>query len=68
MDNNKRFLLSSEVEQLAIYKNSIDEQIDATTFEFFNLTNTLMESGIKRAQRVYNLLSIKKSQSPLVRH
>ena len=53
MDNNKRFLLSSEVEQLAIYKNSIDEQIDATTFEFFNLTNTLMESGIKRAQRVY---------------
>ena len=53
MDRSKRFLLSSEVEQLAIYKNSIDEQIDATTFEFFNLTNTLMESGTKRAQRVY---------------
>ncbi len=53
MDSSKRFLLGSEVEQLAIYKNNIDEQIDATTFEFFNLTNTLMESGIKRAQRVY---------------
>ena len=53
MDRSKRFLLSSEVEQLAVYKNSIDEQIDATTFEFFNLTNTLMESGTKRAQRVY---------------
>ena len=53
MDRSKRFLLSSEVEQLAVYKNSIDEQIDASTFEFFDMTNTFMENGTKRAQRIY---------------
>lgn len=53
MDRNKRFLLSNEVDQLAVYKNNIDEQINGTTFEFFDLSNTLMESAISRAQGIY---------------
>lgn len=53
MDRNKRFLLKSEVAQLAIHQNNIDEQINATTFEFFDLSNTLMENAISRAQGVY---------------
>ncbi len=53
MDRSKRFLLSSEVDQLSVFENSIDDQINASTFEFFDLTNTLMESSTKRAQRLY---------------
>lgn len=53
MDRNKRFLLQNEVDQLAVYKNNIDEQIKGTTFEFFDLSNNLMELAISRAQRIY---------------
>ena len=53
MDRNKRFLLSEEVDQLAVHKNNIDEQINGTTFEFFDLSNTLMENAISRAQGIY---------------
>ncbi len=53
MDRNKRFLLSGEVEQLAVHKKNIDEQINGTTFEFFDLSNTLMEQAITRAQGIY---------------
>lgn len=56
MDRNKRFLLQSEVDQLAVYENQIDEQINASTFEFFDLTHTLMENGIARAQKIYESL------------
>lgn len=56
MDRSKRFLLSSEVDQLAVFKDKIDEQIQGSTFEFFDLTNTLMESGISRAQKIYETL------------
>ena len=56
MDRSKRFLLSSEVDQLKVYQNSIDEQINASSFEFFDLSNTLMENGIARSQKIYESL------------
>jgi len=40
MDRNKRFLLKSEVNRLATFENSIDDQINASSFEFFDLMNT----------------------------
>lgn len=54
MDRNKRFLLKSEVNRLATFENSIDDQINASSFEFFDLMNTSIENGISRAKTIYD--------------
>ncbi len=53
LDNSKRFLLQSDVDQLEKYKHSIDDQFKNKSFEFFNLSEKIIEDAIDRAELVY---------------
>ena len=53
IDINKRFLLQAEVNQLKKFKNSIDDQIKAVNLEFFEVSDALVQKGIKRGKLIY---------------
>lgn len=53
LDNSKRFLTQEEVDQLAIYKDQIDDQYKERNLDFFNLSETLINSAIERAEVIY---------------
>ncbi len=50
IDNNKKFLLQSDVDALAKYKKSIDEQVNNGTFEFYELSYNLITKRIKEKE------------------
>lgn len=54
VDPSKRFLLQSEVDQLSIYKDQIDDQMKMKSFEFFEASIEIIETSRARAQRIYN--------------
>ena len=53
LDSGKRFLLQSEIDQLAVYKLELDDQIHIRTFEFFDLSVQLIDAGFDRAKGIY---------------
>jgi carboxyl-terminal processing protease len=53
MDGGKRFLTAKEVSQLKKHRQAIDDQINASEFTFFNLSQELMEKSLVRAQEYY---------------
>lgn len=53
MDPGKRFLLQSEVDQLSIYKDKIDDQIKLKQFDLFEASIETIESSRKRAREIY---------------
>jgi len=53
IDGRKRFLIQSEIDQLAKYKTDLDDQTKAKSFEFFELSIDIIKSARKRAQRIY---------------
>jgi carboxyl-terminal processing protease len=53
LDSGKRFLIASEIDQLKQYEKSIDDQINATTFEFFDESVVLIDNAFNRAKLVY---------------
>jgi len=53
VDPSKRFLLQSEVDQLSIYKDQIDDQMKMKSFEFFEASIEIIESSRERAKRIY---------------
>ncbi len=50
LDNNKKFLIQSDVDALAKYRKSIDDQINSGTFEFYDLSNTLINKRIQEKE------------------
>ncbi len=54
IDPSKRFLLQSEVDQLSIYKDQLDDQIKMKDFTFFNASLEIIEASRARSKRIYN--------------
>ncbi len=53
LDNGKRFLTQSDVEQLKPYELQLDDQAKAGTFECFNRSVTLIEASFAKTQGWY---------------
>lgn len=53
LDNGRRWLTQSDVDQLSKYKLEIDNQSQAGNYEFFNLSEQLLIEGIKKAEGFY---------------
>ena len=50
LDNNKKFLLQTDVDALAKYKKTIDDEITNGTFDFYNLSTTLINKRIQEKE------------------
>ena len=53
IDPGKRFLLQSEIDQLSIYKDKIDDQIKLKQFDLFEASLELIENSRVRAKKIY---------------
>lgn len=53
IDAGKRFLTQDEVDQLAEYKYSLDEQVNTRSFEFFDLSEELLVNAQSRAKDIF---------------
>ena len=53
IDPSKRFLLQSEVDQLSIYKDEIDNQIQLRNFDFFDASLEIIDNSRIRAKRIF---------------
>ena len=53
IDGAKRFLTQKEVDQLKPFELLIDDEANARTFEFFDLSVDLLEKGVDNAQTHY---------------
>lgn len=53
LDNNKRFLLQSDVEELMTYELTLDEEFKEKSFDFFNMSEAKIKEGIDRSEAVY---------------
>mgnify|MGYP003894765687 FL=1 len=58
LDSRKRFLTQEEVDELAKFRDKIDDQIKIKTFEMFEMSNELIEKGIQRGQRIYASIDV----------
>jgi carboxyl-terminal processing protease len=56
MDFNKRFLLASDVEAFKMYETRIDDETNAGTFKFFDLSYEVLQERMKEAQGYYREL------------
>ncbi len=53
IDSRKRFLVADDVKQLSKFKTSLDEAVNDSNYEFFDMSVILLEAGIKRAKDYY---------------
>ncbi|MBL7826722.1 MAG: carboxy terminal-processing peptidase [Saprospiraceae bacterium] len=53
IDGGKRFFNSQDIEQLQVYETQIDNQAQAGTFEFLDLSISLMEKSLDKTQAWY---------------
>jgi len=53
IDPQKRFLLQSEVDQMSIYKDQIDDQARLRSFEFFDASVVIINGSHARAKKIY---------------
>lgn len=56
IDNARRWLTKKDLRKLEPFKYSIDEQINAGQYDFFNLSVELLESGVEKTQKIYQEL------------
>ncbi|WP_235297227.1 carboxy terminal-processing peptidase [Portibacter marinus] len=54
LDNSKRFLLQTDVDELQKYEKLLDDQYEEGSFEFFNLSEQKINKAIERAKKVYD--------------
>jgi carboxyl-terminal processing protease len=54
LDPNKQLLLSSEIAQLNQYRDQIDDEVQKTTFEFFDASVELIDAADQRASKIFN--------------
>jgi carboxyl-terminal processing protease len=53
VDGAKRFLTQSEVDRLKAYEYQLDDQVKAGTFEFFDLSVTILDASLAKTQAWY---------------
>lgn len=53
IDNGKRFLTQADVAKLSPFETQLDDQMKAGTYEMFNQSITLIESGLTKTQGWY---------------
>ncbi|MBK6996684.1 MAG: carboxy terminal-processing peptidase [Lewinellaceae bacterium] len=53
VDNGKRFLTQADVDQLKPYELKLDDQAKAGTFEFFNISVSILEASLSKTQTWY---------------
>lgn len=53
LDYNKKFLLASDVAKLRQYETTIDDQLRAGSYEFFNLSADMIEQRLKESEAYY---------------
>ncbi|NNE25255.1 MAG: carboxy terminal-processing peptidase [Saprospiraceae bacterium] len=54
VDAGKRFLTQEEIDQLAIHREAIDDQVKMRTFPFFEAAYEVIEASRLRAERIFN--------------
>lgn len=50
LDASKKFLLQEDVDALSKYRKNIDDEINNSSFEFYNLSYTLIDKRVKEKQ------------------
>ncbi len=53
LDGTKWFFTQEEVDQLKQYETEIDDQAEAGTLEFFDLSIQLLDKAVARSERIY---------------
>ncbi len=53
LDGGRRWLTKSDVEKLKPFQTKIDDEMDAGTYELFNLSVQLLDEGRKKSQAYY---------------
>lgn len=53
IDNGKRFFNKADIDQLKVFESRLDDEAGAGTFEFFDLSVTLMDKDIAKTQAWY---------------
>ena len=53
IDSRRRFLLQTEIDQLATYSDKLDDEVTGRTYQFFNLSLDLLTQGRERAKSIY---------------
>ena len=53
IDVNKKFFLKEDIEQLKKYYTSLDDQAKAGSFEFFELSHSILKTRIQQAEGYY---------------
>ena len=52
-DPNKRFLTKDEIAKLFVHEKQIDDQIKLRTFEFFDLSVSIIDEAVIRAENIF---------------
>ena len=53
IDGNKRWLTQSDVSQLSVYKDQLDDQAKVGTYEFLNLSQDLLSKSLEKTKTYY---------------
>jgi carboxyl-terminal processing protease len=53
IDGGRRFLTQEDVDKLKVYQRSIDEEANAGTYQFFDLSVELINAGMVKTQNYY---------------
>ncbi len=53
IDINKKFLIKEDVDQLKKFHTTIDDQAKVGNFDFFNLSQTILQKRVKEAEAYY---------------
>lgn len=54
IDPAKRFLTMQDVAKLKVHEKTLDDQVKARSFEYFDESLVLLEAGISKAEGIYN--------------
>jgi carboxyl-terminal processing protease len=53
IDNGKRFLIKEDIDKLKVDELSIDNQVNARTLDFFDVSLVMLENGVKRGESIF---------------
>lgn len=59
LDHYKRFLLQSDIKKLKKYETSIDDEINATKFQFFEAATLIIDKRVNEAEEYYKTILAK---------
>lgn len=53
LDGGKRFFTKADIDQLKVFEKQLDDEANRGTFQFFNLSVTLMDKAVSKTQNWY---------------